>query len=141
MELSIVIPVRNGVLNSTPLVQEVGAALDGRLVHEVRSLDGGSAGGTAPTPAARPIIARRRSRSGALRDQSAVDTVSATKLSTVNPAGYLPTPPPPRNGTQPLLGFDLKEDAEVYNYWGQIVVHDENPGWLDGNAEMRSVIR
>lgn len=47
MDLSIVIPVRNEAANIGPLVQEIRAALDGRLDYEVIVVDDGSTDGTA----------------------------------------------------------------------------------------------
>ncbi|MDE1967483.1 MAG: glycosyltransferase family 2 protein [Alphaproteobacteria bacterium] len=47
MDLSIIIPVRNEAANIGPLVQEIRAALDGRLDYEVIVVDDGSTDGTA----------------------------------------------------------------------------------------------
>ena len=47
MDLSIVIPVRNEAGNITPLVAEIGAALDGVLDYEIVYVDDGSDDATA----------------------------------------------------------------------------------------------
>jgi dolichol-phosphate mannosyltransferase len=47
MDLSIVIPARNEAENIAPLVAEIAAALDGKLVYEVVYIDDGSSDATA----------------------------------------------------------------------------------------------
>ncbi len=47
MELSVVIPARNEAPNVAPLVQEIRAALDGRVDYEIIYVDDGSSDGTA----------------------------------------------------------------------------------------------
>jgi dolichol-phosphate mannosyltransferase len=47
MELSVVIPARNEAPNIAPLVQEIRAALDGRVDYEIIYVDDGSSDGTA----------------------------------------------------------------------------------------------
>lgn len=46
MDLSVVIPVRNEAANIAPLVDEIRAALDGRLDYEIVYVDDGSSDGT-----------------------------------------------------------------------------------------------
>lgn len=73
MDLAVVIPVRNEAPNIAPLVAEIRAALDGRVVYEIIYVDDGSSDDTAKAVAAlaRDFSGLRLLRHARSRGQSA----------------------------------------------------------------------